>query len=70
MLPLGKQFPPTVLSVARSTSLGKLMTVSKGAQDVISTIENASFHHNLSAAGKDWYITALNILRMTGPVCE
>lgn len=57
-LPFSEQFPPTVLPLGLSCrSLGKVITVSNGARNVKSTIENILFHHNLSGAGEDRYIT-------------
>ena len=57
-LPFSEQFPPIVLPLGLSRrSLGKVITVSNGARNVKSTIENITFHHNLSGAGEDRNIT-------------
>ena len=53
-LPFSEQFPPIVLPLGLSRrSLGKVITVSNGARNVTSTIENISFLRNLSGAGED-----------------
>jgi len=53
LLPLFKQFSPTVLPLGLSSlSLGKLITVSKVVKKITSTKENVSFHHSLPADGE------------------
>ena len=55
VLPLVKQFRPIVLSALGllRLSLSKLLTVSNGVKNIISTIENVSFYHSFSAADED-----------------
>ena len=55
VLPLVKQFPPIVLRALGLSrlSLGKLITVSNGVKNIMSTIENISFYHSFSAADED-----------------